>query len=263
MKKILSWKWGFLILIIAGVLVFFTLSFSEGFVSFGLNPIQNIYSHSAERIKNFFTYFDDIGELRSENEILRNQLSELTSNNLKLSNDLENTGIILDEYEYITNHEFNSVLGKVISRGSDNYLQTLIINKGIKDGIQIGYPAVVQNGYIIGKVIETNNFSSKILLINDIHSKLSVNINNEDHSPGIVTGEFGLSLQVDMIPYDHQIEVGQMVITSGLENNIPGELIVGTITNIIKKEGELFQVANLVQIENIENTKILTIILPN
>ena len=262
MKKFLTLKWGYVILIVSVILLFIILSVSEGFTSQVLNPVQSFFSSSAVKVKNFFTYFNDIKQIESENESLKEQIAELSLSNLKLENDLENSDIISSEYEYITNHQFSSVLGKVISRGTDNYLQTLIINKGTKDDIQVGYPATIQNGYIIGKVIEANYYNSKILLINDIHSKLSISINNGNKSPGILTGEFGLSLKVDLIPYDHEIETGNMVITSGLEQNIPADLVIGTITSIKKNEGELFQTANVDQLVNVENSKILTIILP-
>ena len=262
MKKILTSKWGFVFIIVLVVVAFFVFSFSQSFIGFGLNPIQNFFSESASRVKNFFEYFDDIKQVESENEFLSEQIAELTSKNLKLSSDLENSKIILSEFEYINNYEYNSVLGKIISRGTDNYLQTLIINKGTNDRVQVGYPATVQNGYIVGKVIESNKFSSKILLLNDIHSKVSVNINNDLRSPGIIIGEFGLSLKLDLIPYDHEVTRGDMVVTSGLEKNMPANLIIGEITNVTKNEGELFQSADIDQIIDIENLKILTIILP-
>lgn len=268
MKKFLTTKWGFFILIVLVIITFFIFTkfnfFSsfEGMVSYGFSPIQSFFNESATRVQNFFKYFDDIEKIKDENELLKNRIAELTSSNLKLSNDFENSGIILNEYEYINDYKYNAVLGKVISRGSDNYLQSVIINKGIKDGIQIGYPATTESGYIIGKVIESNSYSSKILLLNDIHSKISASISNEQHSSGIVSGAFGLSLKLDLIPYDHEISVDDLVVTSGLEKNIPADLIIGKILSISKNEGELFQSADLDQITNYENLKILTIILP-
>lgn len=268
MKKLLSTKWGLLFLILLILLVFISFakfkifSTSEGVLGYSVNPIQSLLSDSASRISNFFKYFGDIEKIKKENNQLNEKVAELTSINLKLENDLENIGVIKKEYDYINNYNYNSVIAKIVSHGSDNYLQSVIINKGEKDGIKIGYPAVSNSGFIVGKIIETNNYTSKILLLNDIHSKLGVNINNEFHSPGVLIGEFGLSLKLNLIPYNHEISVGDIVVTSGLEKNIPADLIVGKVSNIIKNEGELFQSVDVDQIINYENIRILTIILP-
>jgi rod shape-determining protein MreC len=65
-----------------------------------------------------------------------------------------------------------SIIAKVLLDKESPFLNSIIINKGSKDNIELGM-AVVKDEYLIGKVIEVNFLTSRVILITDINSKIA------------------------------------------------------------------------------------------
>jgi len=227
------------------------------------SPVQLFFKNAADRIKNIDLYFKNNKEVFSENEKLRQQLADLTAENLRLSNKISDVEVLNTELDYIKERDLKSVPARVIGFSSDNASQVLIINQGEDSGIKTGYPALAYKGVLVGKIIETNSNISKIMLLNDNHSQIGAVVQNDERSPGVVKGQYGLVLKMELIPQDQKIFVDQLVTTSGLEQNIPADLIIGKITLISKKEGELFQQANIEPSAQYLNINIINVIVPS
>ena len=262
-------SWWKIILIGAAViilLIFFQqmklLKSAEDVVTTTLKPVQTLFFQASQRIKDFFTYFEDRKSLEAENSELKNIIADLTVENLKLKRDIEDSQIISEELEYVTEHQYQAVTGKIIGRSSAGYSQVLLINKGESHGVQKGYPVIVNEGVLVGRIVDTNSQVARLLLLNSHGSEVSATIQNEKKSPGIVTGQYNITLKMELIPQDQKIETGQLVTTSGIEEFIPPEIIIGKIKEISKQGGELFQEATIEPVVDYQNLSIVTIILP-
>ena len=67
----------------------------------------------------------------------------------------------------ISSQERNAKEVKVLVDRNSPFLKSIIINKGSKEGIVKGMP-VTQNKYLVGRIVETNYLSSRVLLLNDL-----------------------------------------------------------------------------------------------
>ena len=74
----------------------------------------------------------------------------------------------------------NEIFAKVLIDKSSPFLRSVVLNKGSKNNIKLGM-AVLDEDYLVGKVVEVNFFTSRVLLLSDINSKIPVSI-----SPGEV-----------------------------------------------------------------------------
>ena len=102
---------------------------------------------------------------------------------------------------------------KVLIDKESPYIKSLIINKGFESGIKKGM-AALDRSYMIGKVVETNYLSSRILLINDLNSKIPV-IVEPDNIKAILNGsgsDYGL---LEYLPKNDTVDNGNIVYTSG------------------------------------------------
>lgn len=269
MNKPFKTRWGLIgIGLVIVVLLFFlqkinVLKKGEDAITVALKPVQTLFFDAAERIKNFFVYFKDIKKLTEENESLKDSLAKLTSENLKLKNDITDSQLIKEGLAYVTQHNYQSVTAKIIGRISQGYSQVLLINKGESAGVKKGYPVVVNDGILVGKIIDTSSDVAKVLLLNDSQSQISAIVQNEARSPGVINGQYSLSLKMELIPQDQSLTKDQVVTTSGLEALIPSDIVIGTISEITKKEGELFQSATIKPATSYQNLRIVTIIIPS
>ena len=72
---------------------------------------------------------------------------------------------------------------------------------------------------------------------------VAATVANSDQTTGIVRGERGLSLKMELIPQNEVISGGDVIITSGLETGTPRGLVIGTIDSVIKESRSPFQTA--------------------
>lgn len=125
---------------------------------------------------------------------------------------------------------------------SGNYLE---IAGGQIDGIKIGQPVVIFDNYI-GKVSKVNPRTSIVQLPSDPEAKTPV---KSGQARGLLVGQFNSSLSLEKVAQNEQINVDDLVLTSG-EGDLVPNLIVGRIKEIKKSPSDLFQSATVVSIIN-------------
>jgi len=155
------------------------------------------------------------------------------------------------------------VLAKVIFSEEDDSAvknKSIFINKGSGDGIQKGMAAVSGEGVVVGKVVDVKANMSKICLVVDQDCKFAASIKNYDKTAGIVQGELGLTAKMDLIPQTEDVKVGDIVVTSGLEQFINEGLVIGKVSEVKKENNELWQNATIETLVNLDNLKIVSVL---
>lgn len=161
--------------------------------------------------------------LENEKAFLRqkiNSLNEIYLENLRLKKLLS----------YKQESAFKVISAKVIARSPDNWSSVVIIDKGSSNGISRGQ-AVISNLGLIGRVMETTVFTSKVMLISD--SNLSVSaIVQRSRQEGLITGTLGTQLIMKYLPEDADIKVQDKIITSGMNQNYPKGILIGMVVEV-------------------------------
>lgn len=199
-------------------------------------------------------------QLGSERDALQKQADNLTAR-LFEANQLLETYRVIDALEKFTTTSKRVLLrANVIAASSDPGIQSIVIDRGSNDGLRIGQIIVTEGGYVVGKIVTLHQVTSTVLLLTDRQSKISARLQNEKQSAGIVQGERGLTLLMDFIPKNDQISIAQTVVTSGNEEGIPPDLLIGTISSISSKPSELFQQAIIVPATAFQRLRIVAAI---
>lgn len=150
----------------------------------------------------------------------------------------------------------------VIGRALDPIGTSIIIDRGEADGITLNRPVIVSNGYFIGKIARVDKYTSVVRLMSDYQSKTAATVDNRDKSLGVVEGGFGLTVRLNLIPQNEVIRPGDVVITSGLEPDVPRGLAIGTVEVVEKKPQEPFQQAIIKPSADLHALTVVSIILP-
>lgn len=258
-----------LLVIILIVVIFILLIFFDRFgiikpfksiITAILKPVETPLVSLGAKIDDFFNHFRSINKLEKENKSLKEDSEKLIVENNQLKTEIEEIKALEKEWEFVKKYNYSYVSGKVIGKDPDN-LQILILNKGENDGLKKGLPAITGDGILIGKIVEVEATTSKILLLTDSQSQVASLIQNSDKTEGLVKGEHGLSLKMELIPQDKEIKTGEWVVTSGSESYIPSGLVIGKIDQISKKPGDLFQAASVITATSYDNIQIITVII--
>ncbi len=266
LKKILKFKLFFIATAIIILLIFFhqikLLSPLENFFQKIFLPIQLKTYQIANNIQEKANFLSSKEKIIQENKKLKQEIQNLIIKKGQLEELSQENEILRKELNFIKKNNFPFVITQIIGKKNDLGFQTLIINKGKDDGLIEGLPVTTQ-GFLIGKIIKADKYTAQILPITENHSLIAAIIQNYPKTNGLVKGEYNLSLIMELIPQDIKIQVGDLVITSGLENNIPRGLVIGQIEKIINQPEELFQKAQINSPISFKGLNFLTVLLPS
>ena len=109
---------------------------------------------------------------------------------------------------------------------------------------------------------QNQKYNSKILLLNDSQSSLAAKIDDQNSTQGVVVGERGLTIKLELISKDNSIIPGMLVTTSGLEEAVTAGLVVGTIERLQQQDNSFVQTAIIKPIENYSNLVAVSVLIP-
>ncbi len=138
---------------------------------------------------------------------------------------------------------------RIISRGQDPWSNMIVIEKGSRDGITKDMAAVTSAG-LVGKVSSVSDTYAYVLLVSDINFSASVKI-QESRREAILSGTGGRRCILKYIPYEEEIKVGEVVVTSGFDDLFPQEVPVGYISRVAKKGASIFQEIEVVPFQDL------------
>ena len=130
-------------------------------VSFPEKKIQDL----TNVIQNHYSVYRDYNE--SKKKLIQLESEKIVNNYLVEEN--KRLKLLIDEYVYNS----DEIIAKVLLDKKSPFLRSIIVNKGSKDNIARGM-AVLDGSYLIGKIVEVNYSTSRVLLISDLNSKIPV-----------------------------------------------------------------------------------------
>jgi rod shape-determining protein MreC len=119
------------------------------------------------------------------------------------------------------------------------WYKSVIINRGSEDGVAKGMPVVTPNG-IVGQIVTTSYGYAKVMLMVDRSSGID-GLVQRNRTRGIVEGETDETCRFKYVVRNAEIEVGDIVVSSGLDGVFPKGLQVGSVVEVSKNQPDIFQ----------------------
>ena len=220
LKKGVKQKFSLLALIIASVILLSLESINSKSLNFVRSAIKDVIYRTSfiasipgntispmyTTIQSHFKIYEQYELIKLELQQLKNQQNQIAY--LKTENDKLKK--VIDDTD-IYNHE--SIISKVLVDKESPFLKSVILNKGFNSGLKKGMP-VLDGPYFVGRITEVNYLSSRVLLVSDLNSKIPVLIEPMGYQ-AIMSGTGDDLALLDFLPKNHQLEVGNLVYTSG------------------------------------------------
>lgn len=196
-------------------------------------PLQKGLDSVIDGLNNFIGYFQDNKALRQENEELMQKLALIEEEIYRLrEKDFENKRLrdLLDyRNEKADNYELT--MARVIGRDPSNWYRSIIIDKGLKDGLSINMPVITHKG-LVGTIINVSDNTAEVLLILNGDGAVGAQV-SENRTPAVVIGNNRTdSLQMIHLPHDADISLGQIISTSGLGVLYPKGIRIGYVVDV-------------------------------
>ncbi len=189
---------------------------------------------AARRAIPFASYRDEIRMLQKRIDYMNRRLEETAS----VSAENEKLKELLD---LKTTLPFTTLAAQVIGRDPSNWSNSLIIDKGLDDGVKQNKAALSAKG-LVGRVVEVGRHSSRILLITDPNSKVGVVIQRNGHG-GVLVGRPDGRCKMIYIALDSDTAAGDKVLSAGFGSAFPKGILVGEVIEVGKERGRLYKYA--------------------
>ena len=210
-------------------------------------------------LQNYLNAPQDLGRLRQRNAELESEVARLQSEIIELKQQISETDILSALVDFArVNPENRYVAAAVIGRDPSPFLKYVILNRGSDDGLRRGMPVVTSQG-LVGRVAAVTAGASRVQLLTDPASSINVRL-EPSRAQAVLRGSLTGELNLDMIPQAEPVEVGDLVLTSGLGGNYPADILIGQLTSIRSRDTDLFQTAVLQPVVDFNQLEIVLII---
>ena len=231
--QILIISFGFL-LILVGKADLTAVRYMQGGVVEVIAPFYSVVTVPVNSIESLFEGLQTVASLRKK------------ANRLELENArLKKLQRIAESLE-VENRQLRTVLGAVIPQEWDaitarviavpggNFTHSMIVEHGANKVIARGSAVVTAEG-LVGYIISSGKYFSRILLLSDVNSRIPV-ILSDSSWPGLAVGKNGLILELDFLPSEAEPSLNETVVTSGHGGLLPAGIPVGRVSSITKKQ---------------------------
>ncbi len=211
-------------------------------VSVVFTPLQSVSSFLQGKLDGFGSHFRSAGAYLEQIESLESQVEEYQVQLVDYENalrKLESYEAFLEIKEENTNFTFTAA--SVIARDGADVYNSIVINKGSADGIEVGMPVICGN-YLVGSVRQVSVSSSVVDTVLNPSLQISA-YEIRTGEEGFVTTDTALSLdgkcKLIRLNDDTAIGSGGIVCTSGIGGSYPRDLIIGTVRSVHNEAADI------------------------
>ena len=255
MKRLLT-KYGVIVLslavviaVILSVMAYFSTSAAPlpnvaGIIA---SPFRSAGAAITETVSGWVDYFTEFDALKEENEQLKLEIAEMETairQAEKDSEENERLRKLLDLREQRRDLHFESA--RIVESDSSNWESVLTVNKGTAQDVAVGDCVVTEAGYLVGVVTDAGLNWSTIRTILDSDSSIGATVFRSGQN-AVAQGDFALMgqdrLMLNYLGADPDVVAGDLIVTSGLGDYFPSQLVIGTVESVSTGDDGLAQYA--------------------
>lgn len=237
-----------------------TLAPAESIARVPLTAIQSVFGNISTSVDATVAELVEIRTLRERNQELEQSLAAFqaeVAESREIRSDYERLAALVN-YATQTRDDWRYIAADVIGRDSNPNVRAIHLNKGTRDGVELGDPVVTEQG-LVGRVTEVSATGSEVLLITDQSSAVRVRLQSTRDS-GVVEGTLSGDLILTFVDADAEIQPNDLVLTSGATQRFPADLIVGQVTNPTLSQNRLFRESPMVSFVDFARLEIVLVI---
>lgn len=204
-----------------------------------LSPFQWLFSRITGFFQNQFAEINRWRGLKARNDELEARVAQLEEEVLRLRNYRRENEWLREALDFREEGNHDLLVAEVIGRSPSNWESTIIVNKGQAHGVTSGMAVVTQAG-VVGTIINSSRHTSTVLLIVDAQSATGGLVQSTGDLVLVEGGQMGQrTLLAKPLSRDTVVEVGDVIVTSGLSRIYPKNLPIGEVVAVEPRQYDL------------------------
>lgn len=210
-------------------------------------------------VKNGFETLLIIKNLAKDNGKLNHEVDQLSFENARLKSAQEENIALRKALGLKQQTELKLLPAEALILDPTGFTRTIVIDKGKDFQLSENQAVVVSPGILVGKITKVYANTAEVTLITD--PSIMVNAEVADSgAKGLIRGEHGLGLSLNLVTQNELIKTGDEVISSGLSADFPRGLLIGRISAIRSSQTDLFQKAFVTPSADLRNLRFLFVV---
>ena len=235
-------------------------------INFAVSPVQGSLSDGTRSVTQILGAFGEIDTLRRENQDLQTEVSRLEDEVATLESVREDARRLQKLLKTKDRLDHATVVGQVVSRVSSQFERVITLDIGEESGVAVDATVLSDGGALVGTVTEVSEGWSSVQLISDTRS-LVIGRASPTGATGEIRGRLSAPLSMGEIRATDKVNIGDLVVTAGLEVNkrfrsiYPKGLPIGRVVDVQEEPGLVVLTAYVdpsADLERIEEVLVIT-----
>lgn len=232
---------------------------------FLVSPLQNGISKAGYYLSSRSEELAQIKDLLEENKKLKEQVDDLTMENIELQQERYELNNLRELYELDAQYlDYEMVGARIIAKDSGNWFHSFVINKGYEDGLSMDMNVLAGSG-LVGRISDVGPHWSKVLSIIDDSSNVSGQVLSTSDNL-IITGDLK-QFEDGVVPFEKlvdsadRVSEGDKIVTSDISDKFLPGILIGYISTISKDSNNLTKsglITPAVDFEHLQEVLIIT-----
>jgi rod shape-determining protein MreC len=227
-----------------------------------LLPVARVASNAGEAVGRALHLAPDVRAANERAEELDARLRALTVDYVRLRALEEENKELLAQAEFISSHSFQMLGARVISRTMTDTSAAVTIDRGSRDGIEIGEAVVTGEGIYAGKIVSLGERTSIVKLVSDVSARAAATVAGNARIAGVVEGRGNGVARFTLIPQDLELKRDDVIVTAGTEEKVPGNLTIGLVDDVESAPTDPFKNAAIEPLAPLGRLELVSVIIP-
>ncbi len=202
-----------------------------------VTPLARFIEEVRYKTAHFFSDYVVLSGVQQQNLQIKRDLDRLKLENQNLRNEVQMADRVRALASFVKESQFKYLGARIINNAPGTNSKVVYIDRGSTTGVMRGMSVLTPDG-IVGKVVSSYPTAAQVMLINDPTFSGAV-ISQKNRTRGVVKGQGHVKMILDYVQNEEQLEVGELVFTSGEDRIFPKGLAVGKVASV--KDGVQFK----------------------
>jgi rod shape-determining protein MreC len=213
-------------------------------------PFQKMIVATTRFFSDIWEHYFFLVTVVDDNRILRKELQQALVLNHRLKEASLSNERLRKLFNLQQKMEQPLVAAQVVGKDPSPWFQSVLLDKGLDDGVEKGQPVINPEG-VVGIVVEATSHYAKVMLITDPNSAVDAVI-QDSRARGIIKGGASGFCVLNFVLRKYEVAEGDTVVSSGMDGVFPKGLPIGRVATIVKREAGIFQDVSVIPFVDFE-----------